>query len=106
MRRFFISPERVQGDRITLDSSESHHLKGVLRLEIGDEVTAFDGQGNEWACRVEGLFVSGVELRILEHHHVFIDTERNMIYSIIGSLLRGEERLFLFIGGAACHKIR
>ena len=40
------------GDLATLDQSESHHLMTVLRLNIGDAVTLFDGIGNVKLARI------------------------------------------------------
>ena len=40
---------------ITLPPAESHHLVTVNRARLGDPVTAFDGQGYEWSCRLERI---------------------------------------------------
>lgn len=39
-------------ERLRLDREESLHLTRVLRLRVGDQVLAFDGQGNEFTAFV------------------------------------------------------
>lgn len=40
---------------IALDQDEAKHLRNVLRLKIGDEIAVFDGEGNEFLCRIETI---------------------------------------------------
>src|SRR5436190_17043847 len=52
MHRFYIAPQQLKGDRITLDEREAHHALHVLRIAVGDEVVVLDGEGNEYRCTV------------------------------------------------------
>jgi 16S rRNA (uracil1498-N3)-methyltransferase len=55
-RRRFFAPRSAfapDGSTVTLASDEARHLRDVLRLERGDEVFVFDGEGREFRCRVE-----------------------------------------------------
>jgi 16S rRNA (uracil1498-N3)-methyltransferase len=54
VRRFTISPERIDGGRVVFDRDESRHL-GVLRLRPGDTVLAVDGEGREYTVRLESV---------------------------------------------------
>jgi len=45
MRRFFLPPHALTGNRLVLTGSEAHHLVTVLRLKSGQTVELFDGQG-------------------------------------------------------------
>jgi 16S rRNA (uracil1498-N3)-methyltransferase len=47
----FIQPEEIRQDVASLAPDESHHLARVLRVEAGQELTLFDGQGT----RAEGV---------------------------------------------------
>ncbi len=58
MHRFAIAPERIDGQRVTFDAEETHHLARVLRLGPGDLVLATDGQGHEYTVRIEALGAS------------------------------------------------
>lgn len=51
MTRFFISPEELSSDIITLTGENAQHAK-VLRLKAGEQVLVCDGQGKEALCAV------------------------------------------------------
>ncbi len=52
MRRFFSPPEKFFDNGVTLDAAETRHLRDVLRLRVGEEVSVFDGTGKEFLCTV------------------------------------------------------
>ncbi len=64
MIRFLVSPENVEGDRITIKGKEVHHLRNVLRLRRGERVTCFDGKGREYRGRIERISAAQAEVRI------------------------------------------
>lgn len=49
---------------MTLDADETRHLRDVLRLKIGDEVSVFDGTGNEFSCIIETIGKKHAELSV------------------------------------------
>lgn len=53
-RRFFAPPSAFNPTKrtITLTADEARHLREVLRLKPGDEVSVFDGLGREFRARV------------------------------------------------------
>jgi 16S rRNA (uracil1498-N3)-methyltransferase len=53
-RRFFAEPSSFTADRqsVRLAPDEARYLRDVLRLQRGDEVYVFDGQGREFHCTV------------------------------------------------------
>ena len=53
MRRFYANTASFTADKVTLGVEETRHLRDVLRLRPGDEISVFDGEGNEFRCRVE-----------------------------------------------------
>lgn len=60
MVRFFVSPEELQSEWITLTGENAQHMK-VLRLKDGEQVLVCDGNGQEGLCEI-----SGGQLRVLE----------------------------------------
>ncbi|MEE8360294.1 MAG: 16S rRNA (uracil(1498)-N(3))-methyltransferase [Candidatus Omnitrophota bacterium] len=48
MSRFYIRPSDKKGDKIYVSGKEAHHILGVMRLKVGDPVTAFDGVGGQY----------------------------------------------------------
>lgn len=51
MVRFFMNPEEISGNLLTLDKENAQHAK-VLRLKEGEQVLVCDGQGGECLCAV------------------------------------------------------
>jgi 16S rRNA (uracil1498-N3)-methyltransferase len=53
-RRFFAPPSAFNFSKrsIMLTADEARHLREVLRLKPGDEVSVFDGEGKEFRARV------------------------------------------------------
>lgn len=48
MHRFFIAPENIKGDILTIGHEEARHIERVLRLKDGDMAVFFDGMGQEY----------------------------------------------------------
>jgi RsmE family RNA methyltransferase len=53
-RRFYAPPSAFNFTKriVTLTADEARHLREVLRLKPGDEVSVFDGEGKEYRARV------------------------------------------------------
>jgi len=67
MSRFFVSPEQVGANVITIeDRNDLHHMKKVLRLAPGDEVDISDGSSWEYRARIEYLETDMAQLQILD----------------------------------------
>ena len=64
IRRFHASPAQFDGSVVTLDEDETRHLRDVLRLKVGDSANVFDGEGREFACRIETIGKREVTLNI------------------------------------------
>ncbi len=58
MRRFFIEPfepGEPGRTRVLLDRDESHHLRRVMRLQVGTRIELFDGSGALYTGEIETL---------------------------------------------------
>lgn len=64
-RRFFSSVD-VSGDVIELTGREAHHLQRVLRMQPGEFVWLFDGQGQEVLAEIMSADRDAVRLRVQE----------------------------------------
>ena len=67
-RRRFYAPQRAFDSsliRVTLAADEARHLRDVLRLNVGDEVYVFNGEGKEFRCRVEDTRRDAAHLLII-----------------------------------------
>jgi len=53
--------------KTALPTQAAHHAAKVLRLNIGDEITLFDGNGGEYAALINDLGKHGVTVQIGAH---------------------------------------
>lgn len=65
MTRFFVTPEELRSDIVTLTGENAQHA-WVLRLKEGEQVVACDGQGREALCEVSTIAQKKTELQIIE----------------------------------------
>ena len=65
-RLFVHRPLSTAGDPFSLDAGASRHVQ-VLRLQPGDAVTLFDGQGGEWSAQIIAMGRRSVDVRTLAH---------------------------------------
>ncbi len=66
MSRFFVPKGAVRGNKVIIDGPEAHHILDVMRLGIGDEVTAFDGTGMEYMGKIEATGKANLIVAITE----------------------------------------
>jgi len=59
-----ISPDALNADIIRLSTEESHHLARVLRVDIGQPLTLFDGQGTRAEALITRVDKKEVEAQI------------------------------------------
>lgn len=57
MYRFFVEPEQLNGEHVTIYGKDYNHIHNVLRMKNGEEVLLSDGNGKEYLCRIEGFCV-------------------------------------------------
>ena len=63
--RAFLFPDAiVEGDSLTLDARESHHLVRVLRARVGDGVVVLDGKGHRYTGSIVTADAKGVGMRV------------------------------------------
>jgi len=56
MYQFFVRPEQICGNKITIEGSDVNHIKNVLRMKIGEEVSISNGvDGKEYRCEIEEM---------------------------------------------------
>jgi len=57
MHRFFVSPELLAREPVTLTGDQAHQIRRVLRLRLGDRITLLDNRG--WAH--EGILIASAD---------------------------------------------
>ncbi len=65
MHRFFCSKTEIRNEETFLSGSEWRHCQTVLRLQTGERLTLFDGEGNEYLAEITSTQSKKAQLRIL-----------------------------------------
>lgn len=68
MPRFFLPPEKCQGQTLVLEDQEAHHAIHVLRIRPGEDADVLDGCGGINHCKVADVSRSTVTLQVVQHH--------------------------------------
>jgi 16S rRNA (uracil1498-N3)-methyltransferase len=91
-RRFFAPPGAFNFSKhiVTLTADEARHLREVLRLKPGDEVSVFDGEGKEFRARVAQARREFAELE-LEVEIEAARPESPLQITLVVALLKGEK---------------
>lgn len=66
MHRFYVSPQEWDPRGLTLRGSEAHHARNVLRMQAGDKLVLFNGEGRELTAEITN--VADHELRLRKLH--------------------------------------
>ncbi|MGB9803361.1 16S rRNA (uracil(1498)-N(3))-methyltransferase [Desulfofundulus sp.] len=86
---FFVPPEQITGDRVTITGPDVVHISRVLRLGPGDLITVMDGQGMGYRVRLTRTAGHTVEGVVLEK---FIPGgEAPLMVTLVQGLARGEK---------------
>ena len=66
MSRFYIRPGDKRDDKIYVGGKEAHHILDVMRLNVGDHVTAFDGVGGQYRGVIQEAGKKSLVIKINE----------------------------------------
>jgi len=64
--RVYLPAEIPAHGAATVPPEQAHHMSHVLRLAVGDTVTAFDGRGHQYAATIARISKHGVILNVGE----------------------------------------
>lgn len=65
MSRFFVKEADVHSDFIDITGEDVSHIRKVLRLRCGDQITVCDGKGNDYLVNIEQIENDQVCTRII-----------------------------------------
>lgn len=88
MVRFFVAPEEMKPDFLTLTGENAAHAK-VLRLKCGEQVLVCDGEGNESLCTVSD--VSPGQISLVVNSTGISETEPMVKASIYMAYAKGDK---------------
>ena len=66
MHRFYVPPENWDPQGVALRGSEVHHARNVLRMQSGDKLVLFNGEGREFTAEI--INVADHEIRLRKLH--------------------------------------
>jgi len=66
MHRFYVPPENWDPQGVALRGSEVHHARNVLRMQAGDKLVLFNGEGREFTAEI--INVADHEIRLRNLH--------------------------------------
>ncbi|MCI9135656.1 MAG: 16S rRNA (uracil(1498)-N(3))-methyltransferase [Lachnospiraceae bacterium] len=89
MYHFFIEPEQVQGREIAVIGPDVNHIRSVLRMKPGEEISVSDGRGKTYACVIEALEPEKIRLGIQKIQE--ISTELGAQVTLYQGLPKGDK---------------
>ena len=93
MARFYVPRPRVEKGMLEVEGDEVKHIRKVLRLRAGDEITVFDGLGKEFEGTIVEQGLSSVVFKIRNVYSSKRDSPLEV--TLAQSLLKGEKMDYL-----------
>lgn len=66
LKRFFVQPQAIEGNQISLTGDEYVHMSAVLRFRIGYRCIVCDNSGFDYLCQVIAMDRKGAKLEVLQ----------------------------------------
>lgn len=66
MFQFFVEPEQIEAEKVTIVGSDVNHIRNVLRMKPGEQVRISDNYGSDYLCEITEITADKIELRITE----------------------------------------
>ncbi len=73
MPRFFAQEGQIGEKHILITGQDVNHIRNVLRMEIGDDVTVSDGKGTDYFCHIAEICKDRVELDIQDSWPSYVE---------------------------------
>lgn len=86
--RIFQPQSLASGQSLELDAQATAHLTRVLRLKAGDELVLFNGEGGEFAARIEALEKRAAVVRVGEFRGRELESPLELV--LVQGVSRGE----------------
>jgi 16S rRNA (uracil1498-N3)-methyltransferase len=93
MTRFYVPQPKIEEGMLKIEGSEVRHIRRVLRLKTGDEITVFDGSGKDYEGTLVELGSTSVVIKVQK---IFSPPrESSLKVTLAQSLLKGEKMDYL-----------
>jgi len=90
MYHFFVPPENIRDKQIIIEGTDYNHIRNVLRLKAGEEISVSNGiDGRDYRCGIVGFDDTSVicELRFIKE----ADTELPVRVHLFQGLAKGDK---------------
>ncbi len=64
MHRFYLPPQQLHSEYLTLPDTLAHQVRNVLRMRTGERITLFDGEGMEYDAELTDIRRDAVTARL------------------------------------------
>ena len=66
MHHFFVSPEQIDEQFVTIWGNDVNHIKNVLRMKAGEELLVSNGLDRDYFCQIETITDEEIKAKILQ----------------------------------------
>ena len=89
MSRFFISNDNIKNNIIKISGDDAKHIKNVLRLKKGENLTICDGNGKDYYCSIKSFIENEILLDIISFNKS--NTEPKIKVTLFQSLPKSDK---------------
>lgn len=93
MHRFYVAPDKWDPLGLALCGSEAHHARNVLRMQAGDKLVLFNGEGRELTAEIAN--VADQEIRLRKLHEA--ETPRLRCRIVLGQAIPKGKNMDLIV---------
>jgi len=79
MYHFFVEPEQIFSEYIEILGGDVNHIKNVLRINPGEEISVSAGLGIEYLCQVDEMSSDRVRVKIKETKKVDVELSSKLV---------------------------
>lgn len=87
MNRLYVDEALADNVQLALPDRAAHHIRAVLRLNVGAEVVLFDGHGGEYEARLIHFTKQSVHVEV--RYFINIDRESPLRVALVQGISRG-----------------
>lgn len=75
MYHFFVDKENIQGNKIYIEGKDVNHIKNVLRMHIGEELSVGNGEDeDEYVCEIADIEDDRIECNLMFVKHANVES--------------------------------
>ena len=88
LRLFFTEEDANSQKLITISGDEAHHIREVLRMQLGEECRIANSKGYEYFSKIENITKEKIILKVIEEK---INTRKSRLRITLGlPLIKGD----------------